>query len=587
MTAPIAIIGTGIAGLSAAQVLHAAGHEVQLFEKSRGSGGRMASKRSEVGALDLGAQYFTARDRRFVEVVQQWLARGWVAEWSPSLYHFNNGQLSASPGQVAALVRGLRLADRTPVSRGRAVLQLSAGARDQLVRDRDAALQLRHHFGREETKARFGEIVRHRSEAEDAVERLGAGLLLDPRRRAVGRREPRGAVRRRAAGARRGAHLPCAARAVRPGAEARPVPVPDARRRQRLRRRHRRGVRHGRPDARRASPVARRPARAEVLVLALEHDLAELEPIRDAACLPRAGVPSVLAAQLAGRVARIHAIEAHAERLDHALAEEVLAGAVVEDEERREAAGRRLHLVELADRHNFALLADEVYADLAYDGPVQALASGYPDAPVISFSSLSKAYLAPGWRTGWMVVGPTPRLDAVLAAAKKLADGRLCSPGPMQYAITAALTGDRAKARDQYTKLVALVERADNERPEVKDQLAYGKYVVHGLGDCFSCHSADFKTMNIMEPEKSVGYMGGGNQTLDSDGKVVATANITMDPETGIGKWTEEQFVKTQKILNKNSPPNNTQKPASNCFFAQTPQCMKHNSNDDRLNAIK
>jgi aspartate/methionine/tyrosine aminotransferase len=43
-----------------------------------------------------------------------------------------------------------------------------------------------------------------------------------------------------------------------------------------------------------------------------------------------------------------------------------------------------------------------------------------------------------------MVVGQTPRLDGVLAAAKKLADGRLCSPGPMQYAVAPALTGDRS-----------------------------------------------------------------------------------------------------------------------------------------------
>jgi alanine-synthesizing transaminase len=66
------------------------------------------------------------------------------------------------------------------------------------------------------------------------------------------------------------------------------------------------------------------------------------------------------------------------------------------------------------------------------------------DAPVISYSSLSKAYLAPGWRAGWMAVGATPRLDGALVAIKKLADGRLCSPGPMQYAVTAALTGDRS-----------------------------------------------------------------------------------------------------------------------------------------------
>ena len=104
----------------------------------------------------------------------------------------------------------------------------------------------------------------------------------------------------------------------------------------------------------------------------------------------------------------------------------------------------RRALVELADQHNFPLLADEVYADLAFDGPVPAIAMGYPDAPVITFSSLSKAYLAPGWRAGWMAVSNTPRMDDALGAIKKLADGRLCATGPMEHAIVAALDGDRS-----------------------------------------------------------------------------------------------------------------------------------------------
>ena len=104
----------------------------------------------------------------------------------------------------------------------------------------------------------------------------------------------------------------------------------------------------------------------------------------------------------------------------------------------------RRALVELADDHNLPLLADEVYADLHFDGPVPAIASINPDAPIISFSSLSKAYLAPGWRAGWMAVGRTDRLDEVLAGIKKLADGRLCSTGPMEHGIVAALTGDRS-----------------------------------------------------------------------------------------------------------------------------------------------
>jgi alanine-synthesizing transaminase len=104
----------------------------------------------------------------------------------------------------------------------------------------------------------------------------------------------------------------------------------------------------------------------------------------------------------------------------------------------------RRELIALAEQHGMTIMADEVYGDLGFDGSVPLLGTLDPDAPILSSSSLSKAYLAPGWRAGWMVVSATPRLDGVLAAMRKLADGRLCSPGPMQYAVAAALTGDRS-----------------------------------------------------------------------------------------------------------------------------------------------
>jgi alanine-synthesizing transaminase len=104
----------------------------------------------------------------------------------------------------------------------------------------------------------------------------------------------------------------------------------------------------------------------------------------------------------------------------------------------------RRALLAFADEHGLPILADEVYGDLGFDGPVEPLGILDPDAAIISFSSLSKAYLAPGWRTGWMAIGRSPRLDDVVAAVRKLADGRLCSTVPMQYAVAAALTGDRS-----------------------------------------------------------------------------------------------------------------------------------------------
>jgi alanine-synthesizing transaminase len=115
----------------------------------------------------------------------------------------------------------------------------------------------------------------------------------------------------------------------------------------------------------------------------------------------------------------------------------------------------RRALLKIASDNNIPLLADEVYGELGYDGPIAPMASLDANAPVISFSSLSKAYLAPGWRAGWLAVGASHRMDEVLGAIRKLADGRLCSPGPMQHAITAALTSDRSHQEEFIRQLKA------------------------------------------------------------------------------------------------------------------------------------
>ena len=82
--------------------------------------------------------------------------------------------------------------------------------------------------------------------------------------------------------------------------------------------------------------------------------------------------------------------------------------------------------------------------------------------------------------------------------------------------------------------------------PDSNDKVATGKYLATAVYACFACHSADFKTMDEMNPEKSVGYFGGGNPLLNKKGEVLPSANITMD-ETGIGSYTEAEFVNVIK----------------------------------------
>jgi len=81
----IAIIGAGMAGLACGENLVRAGHQVSMFDKGRGPGGRMATRRMEIGdqtlRFDHGAQYFTARDPRFSARVGHWEEAGMVARW--------------------------------------------------------------------------------------------------------------------------------------------------------------------------------------------------------------------------------------------------------------------------------------------------------------------------------------------------------------------------------------------------------------------------------------------------------------------------------------------------------------------------
>ena len=86
----IAIIGAGMAGLACAEALAERGLATRLFDKGRGPGGRMSTRRVEVPspdggsrtlAFDHGAQYATARAPAFVARMERWAAAGHAARW--------------------------------------------------------------------------------------------------------------------------------------------------------------------------------------------------------------------------------------------------------------------------------------------------------------------------------------------------------------------------------------------------------------------------------------------------------------------------------------------------------------------------
>ena len=83
--------------------------------------------------------------------------------------------------------------------------------------------------------------------------------------------------------------------------------------------------------------------------------------------------------------------------------------------------------------------------------------------------------------------------------------------------------------------------------PDTTNAVKWGEYVSLYRVECYACHSADFTTDDFINPEKSKGFFGGGNKFEMPDGSVIHSRNLTMDEETGIGKWSEEDFVKAVK----------------------------------------
>ena len=75
------VVGAGIAGLAAARELVAAGLRVIVFDKGRGLGGRIATRRIGSAVCDHGAQFFTVRGRAFGAIVAEAHAARAVVEW--------------------------------------------------------------------------------------------------------------------------------------------------------------------------------------------------------------------------------------------------------------------------------------------------------------------------------------------------------------------------------------------------------------------------------------------------------------------------------------------------------------------------
>lgn len=94
----VAVIGAGMTGLTCAKQLRQAGDRVVILEKSRGVGGRIATRRLHETLADHGTCYLTPKGEAFRHLLEPLVAKGVVQVWTETVHELSSdGTLNESP----------------------------------------------------------------------------------------------------------------------------------------------------------------------------------------------------------------------------------------------------------------------------------------------------------------------------------------------------------------------------------------------------------------------------------------------------------------------------------------------------------
>ena len=157
----------------------------------------------------------------------------------------------------------------------------------------------------------------------------------------------------------------------------------------------------------------------------------------------------------------------------------------------------------IAEKHKLAVFCDEIYDKILYDGAVHtSLASLIHDTFCITYNGLSKNYRACGFRAAWMVLSGNKKIaEDYIDGLDLLANMRLCSNVPGQYAIQTALGGyqsinDLVKPGGRLYEQRTLCHKLLNDIPGIS--------CVKAKGSLYMFPKIDTERFNIYDDQKFV-----------------------------------------------------------------------------------
>nr|MDO8134816.1 aminotransferase class I/II-fold pyridoxal phosphate-dependent enzyme [Candidatus Njordarchaeum guaymaensis] len=99
-------------------------------------------------------------------------------------------------------------------------------------------------------------------------------------------------------------------------------------------------------------------------------------------------------------------------------------------------------IVDIVAEHRVLLISDEIYDQLVFERKGFSTAAVAKDVPMLVMNGVSKTYVAPGWRIGWMCFHhPNGELNELKDSLMREARIRLSANAPCQYAAAEALRG--------------------------------------------------------------------------------------------------------------------------------------------------
>lgn len=155
-----------------------------------------------------------------------------------------------------------------------------------------------------------------------------------------------------------------------------------------------------------------------------------------------------------------------------------------------------LQILSWAESKKLPILSDEVYHNMTFGKPFYPLGSLTSHVPVFTIGALSKMYLVPGWRCGWVLIYDKQNVCGHVKANMKKIKNMLLHPCPFIMQAIPTIFRDRPQNYFQ-----DVMDKVKNRAEIVQNKLGgvRGVYVAPPEGALYTMISLDFSNMDIKD----------------------------------------------------------------------------------------